>query len=44
MLTAADLRDARMVTRAAVHGTYRGIDILGAVRRLPPAACMSSRC
>ena len=29
MLTAADLRDARMVTRAAVHGTYRGIDILG---------------
>ena len=29
MLTAADLRDARMVTRAAVRGTYRGIEIVG---------------
>ena len=29
MLTSADLRDARLVTRDAVRGTYRGIEIVG---------------
>ena len=29
LLTAADLRDMRLVTRAPVRGTYRGIEVVG---------------